>query len=72
IERVRELAAAMEPLSPADDAARALRAMTVNDVPLLPVIDNGHLLGVVSRMDIVRGMSLSELAETQRPALGRA
>jgi Zn-dependent protease/predicted transcriptional regulator len=66
ITTVREIASSVELLSPDDEAGKALRAMTANNVPLLPVAENGHVSGGVSRHDIVRGMRLSELEETQR------
>lgn len=40
-------------LKPADDAAEALAKMVSNDVGRMPVVENGHLLGIVSRRDIL-------------------
>jgi CBS domain-containing protein len=64
--QVRDIASPIEVLSPDDEATRALRAMTENDVPLLPVAEHGQLSGAVSRHDILRTMQLSELEATQR------
>jgi CBS domain-containing protein len=53
------------PLSPSDDATKALRMLGETDVPYLCVTDDSRLVGVVSRDDIARGLMLNELDATQ-------
>jgi len=40
-------------LKPTDDATEALSRMVSNDIGRMPVIENGRLLGIVSRRDIM-------------------
>jgi Zn-dependent protease/predicted transcriptional regulator len=40
-------------LKPTDDATEALSRMVSEDIGRMPVVDNGHLLGIVSRRDIM-------------------
>jgi CBS domain-containing protein len=61
----RQIAIATPPLSPDDDAGKALRLMTETRAPQLAVAENGQLVGMISRNDIIRGLKLSELEETQ-------
>jgi len=62
---VRSIAVRTEPLSPSEDAGKALRLMSESDVPQLAVAEGGRLVGSISREDIVRGLKLSELEATQ-------
>jgi Zn-dependent protease len=61
----REVAVPLLPLSPDDDAARALRTMSDRDVSELPVAEDSRLVGTVSRDDILRVLKLNELEATQ-------
>ncbi len=40
-------------LKPTDDATEALSRMVSNDIGQMPVVENGHLLGIVARRDIM-------------------
>ena len=40
-------------LKPVDDATEALSRMVSSDVGRMPVIENGRLVGIVSRRDIM-------------------
>jgi CBS domain-containing protein len=40
-------------LSPNDDATEALARMVADDLGRMPVIEEGHLVGIVSRRDIM-------------------
>jgi Zn-dependent protease len=40
-------------LSPNDDATEALARMVTDDLGRMPVVENGHLVGIVSRRDIM-------------------
>lgn len=66
---VREVATPARPLSPTEDAARALRLMSDTDVPQITVVDHGDLIGMVSRDDIVRSLKLTELESSQHPGV---
>jgi CBS domain-containing protein len=64
--RAREVAVATPPVAPNDDASAALRLMSEGDLPQLPVADGEHLVGMVTREDVTRGLKLSQLEATQR------
>ncbi|HSW38946.1 MAG TPA: site-2 protease family protein [Acidobacteriota bacterium] len=40
-------------LKPTDDAGEALDRMMAGEISLMPVIENDHLLGIISRQDII-------------------
>jgi Zn-dependent protease/CBS domain-containing protein len=61
---VKELTRTAPPLSPGDDVWRALKQMSELDVPQLPVAQDGTLLGVLNRLDILEGLQFSEIART--------
>jgi len=46
-------------ISPDDDLEDASTMMVKHDVNRLPVIDNGKLVGIVARSDIIKGLSES-------------
>jgi CBS domain-containing protein len=46
-------------ISPDDDLEDASTMMVKYDVNRLPVIDNGKLVGIVARNDIIKGLSES-------------
>ena len=54
--QVRDIMIPMESvpsLKPSDDATEALARMVSDDLGRMPVIENGHLVGIVSRRDIM-------------------
>jgi Zn-dependent protease len=62
----RDVAVVTPPVAPTDEAAAALRLMTEGALPALPVAEEGHLVGTVTRDDVERGLKLSQLEATQR------
>jgi Zn-dependent protease len=62
----RDIAVVTPPVSPNDEAAAALRLMSEGQLPQLPVAEDGHLVGAVTREDVERGLKLSQLEATQR------
>ena len=49
-----------------DDLGRALQLMGTGDVALLPVIQEGTMIAVLQRSDVMRGLKLQELEASQR------
>jgi CBS domain-containing protein len=45
-------------VGPGADASEALRLLTSRDVRQLPVVENGRLLGMLRRRDIIRWLRL--------------
>lgn len=68
-ERVRagEAARPAPAFTPTDDVWRALRAMDENRVHQLAVVDEGQLVGTITRDQIFRGLQLQELDVTLHP-----
>lgn len=64
---VREVAQRAPTLEPSAQAYKALRIMNETEAGQVAVSDNGHLVGTVSREDIVRVLKLTELEATQHP-----
>jgi len=62
---VRSIAVTTPPLSPDEEAGKALRLMGESAAQQLAVADDGHVVGIISREDIVRGLKLSELETSQ-------
>jgi Zn-dependent protease/CBS domain-containing protein len=68
----RQAAAIMTPanqlawVTPQSDAAQALDKLVQRDVRQVPVVDNGHLVGLVRRRDIVRWLQI----QPQKTAAG--
>jgi Zn-dependent protease/CBS domain-containing protein len=59
--RVREIMTPEDKLdvvAPDDDVADALNKITSRDVRQIPVLDNGHLVGILRRRDIIRWLRL--------------
>jgi len=59
--RVREIMTPVDRLTivnPELDSAEALSRLTAKDVRQLPVVSNGHLLGILRRRDILRWLQL--------------
>jgi len=65
--RVAEVIRELTPLEADEEASTALRALLDAKARALPVKDNGQLLGVLSQVDVARGLQLSELEATQHP-----
>lgn len=62
----RDIAVRTAPVGPSEEAARAFQIMNETHTAEVAVSEDGHLVGAVSRDDIVRALKLSELQETQR------
>lgn len=57
--------------TPREDAAEALGELATRDVNQLPVVDNGRLVGMLRRRDIMRWLQLhSEVAGSRTPMRG--
>src|SRR5262249_57203234 len=56
----------VETVAPDDDLGRALQAMGSRAVPLLPVVQDGAMIGVLLRSDVMRGLRLQELEASQK------
>jgi Zn-dependent protease/predicted transcriptional regulator len=50
------------PVAPDDEAWTAFRAIVESDVPVLPVVDHGELVGAIDQSAIMRGVELGGLA----------
>ncbi len=64
--RVREIMTPREELElarPDDDAAEALSTITRRDIRQIPVVQDGNLLGIVRRRDIIRWLQIHSDAE---------
>jgi Zn-dependent protease/predicted transcriptional regulator len=57
-----EVAHAAPPVGPDDEAWTAFRAIVESDVPVLPVVDHGELIGAIDHSAIMRGVELGGLA----------
>ncbi|HYO65218.1 MAG TPA: site-2 protease family protein [Archangium sp.] len=64
--RVREVARPVPELTPEAGAWDALREMGQRQLPQLPVVQDGLLVGTLTREDLVRGIQRRELEENQR------
>ncbi len=53
-------------ISPDENAFEALKIMSENRIGRLPVVENGKLVGIVSRSDIVRVLEILEALEESR------
>ena len=49
-----------------DDLGRALQLMGASDVAILPVVQDGAMIGILQRSDVMRGLKLQELEASQR------
>jgi Zn-dependent protease/CBS domain-containing protein len=65
--RVAEILRRVAPVEPNDEAAKALRALTEAKTSLLPVVENGRLVGVLLESEVMRGLQLSQLEASQHP-----
>lgn len=64
--RAREAALAVPELTPQATAWEAMRQMGQRRLPQLPVVEGGLLVGTVTQEDIMRGLELHELEDSQR------
>jgi Zn-dependent protease/predicted transcriptional regulator len=68
-ERGRVEAAAVahrtQAVGPDDEAWTAFRAIVESDVPVLPVVDHGELVGAIDQSAIMRGVELGALATSR-------
>ena len=69
--RVADVLHRIAALEAGEDASRALRILTEARAPLVPVVDAGAVVGVVTQRDFARALELGELEETQHPAARR-
>jgi Zn-dependent protease/CBS domain-containing protein len=65
--RVEEVVRRVPPVDAADEASRALRAFADAGAQVVPVLDGGAPYGVLTPNDVMRGLQLEELEETQHP-----
>ena len=63
--RVADVVRRVAPLEAGDDASKALRSLA--ESPLVPVVENGALAGVLTQSDVLRALQLRELETTQHP-----
>jgi Zn-dependent protease/CBS domain-containing protein len=64
--RAREVAQPVPALTPESTAWDALKEMGQRRLPQLPVVQEGVLVGTVTQDDVMRGLELRELEDTQR------
>ncbi len=57
-------------VSPDDDALKALRFMSERGIGRIPVVDDGRLVGIVSRSDIVKIVEILEAVEIRAHEVG--
>jgi Zn-dependent protease/CBS domain-containing protein len=57
-----EVAHRARPVGPDDEAWTAFRAIVESDVPILPVVERGELVGAIDQSAIMRGVELGDLA----------
>lgn len=67
--RVADICRRVAPLDAGDDAAKALRSLS--EAGVVPVVEHGALLGVLSQSDVLRALQLRELEATQHPPSSR-
>jgi len=53
-------------IAPVEEASTAIKMMNEKQIRRLPVMDNGRLVGIVSREDLVRALELSSGQDTKR------
>lgn len=58
VETIMTVSSEFEPLTPGDDAMRALERLNSSNLPQIPVVENNHLIGLVQRQDILRWLAL--------------
>jgi Zn-dependent protease/CBS domain-containing protein len=68
--RAADVVRRVAPLDVNDEAPTALRAFAESRAPVVPVVEDGKLVGVLSHADLVRGLQLTELEATQHPPPG--
>ena len=65
--RVRAVVTEVAPLSPGDEVWDGVRALEKANVPQLPVVDAGKLVGALRLDDVLRGLQLHQLLQPRRP-----
>jgi CBS domain-containing protein len=58
VQQIMTPADQLEVISPKQDASDALNRLSVRDVNQIPVVQNGHLVGMLRRRDILRWLQL--------------
>jgi len=66
--RVADVVRRVPSVDASDEASKALRVFAEARTPVLPVVEAGALVGVISETDIARGLQLSKLEATQHPS----
>jgi Zn-dependent protease/CBS domain-containing protein len=64
---VSEVIRRMAPLDAHEEVSRALRHLEEAGARAAPVVENGALVGVLTQLDVARGLQLGELEATQHP-----
>jgi Zn-dependent protease/CBS domain-containing protein len=59
--RVADVARPVESVEIDDEASAALRAFAQSRTPMVPVVEAGAIVGVLSQQDVARGLQLGEL-----------
>jgi Zn-dependent protease/CBS domain-containing protein len=62
--RVADVVRQVPPVDGGDDASTVLRAFGAAGSPVVPVVDGGAVVGVLSQLDVARGLRLGELEAT--------
>jgi Zn-dependent protease/CBS domain-containing protein len=62
--RVADVVRRAAPVDGGDDASAVLRAFGTAGEPVVPVVDGGAVVGVLSQRDLARGLKLGELEAT--------
>jgi Zn-dependent protease len=65
---IRDVVRRVEPVDAGDEAAKALRTLMETNVPAVPVVEHGQLVGLLTQLDLARGLQLKEFETTQHPA----
>jgi Zn-dependent protease/predicted transcriptional regulator len=68
---VADIVRRIPPVEASDDASRALRALAEARAPLVPVVEGGAFVGVLTQQDLSRALQLRDLEETQHPRSAR-
>lgn len=69
--RVAQVLRRVPPVDARADASSVLRALEESRAPVVPVVDGGILVGVLSSVDVGRGLQLGELEASQHPSRRR-
>ncbi len=65
--RVADVVRRVPSVDASDEASKAMRVLSEARTPVIPVVEAGALVGVLSDTDVARGLQLSKLEATQHP-----